>query len=50
MKTTANRRLAKVAAECSAETSVINQCLVLRINTCGDKRQLRQAPNRYRQV
>jgi|GEM_PF-426437 len=30
-----NRRLAKVAAQCSADTFVVNQSLVLRINICG---------------
>ena len=45
----ANRRLAKVAVLCSADTFVVNQSLVLRINICGENRHLRQAPNRYRQ-
>jgi hypothetical protein len=45
--TTANRRLAKVAVQCSADTFVVNQSLVLRINICGENRHLRQAPNRY---
>ena len=39
-----NRRLAKVAVQCSADTFVANQSLVLRINICGEKRHLRQAP------
>jgi hypothetical protein len=43
---TDNRRLAKVAAQCSADTFVVNQTLVLRINICGENRHLRQAPNR----
>jgi len=30
-----NRRLAKVAVQCSADTFVVNQTLVLRINICG---------------
>lgn len=42
-----NRRLAKVAVQCSADTFVVNQSLVLRINICGKNRHLRQAPNRY---
>jgi hypothetical protein len=42
-----NRRLAKVAVQCSADTFVVNQSLVLRINICGENRHLRQAPNRY---
>jgi hypothetical protein len=41
-----NRRLAKVAVQCSADTFVVNQSLVLRINICGENRHLRQAPNR----
>jgi len=43
---TANRRLAKVAVQCSADTFVVNQTLVLRINICAQNRHLRQAPNR----
>jgi len=30
-----NRRLAKLAVQCSADTFVVNQSLVLRINICG---------------
>jgi hypothetical protein len=45
-----NTGLAKVAVQCSADTFVVNQSLVLRINICGENRQLRQARNRYRQV
>jgi len=41
-KTGANRRLAKVAVQCSADTFVVNQSLVLRINICGANRHLRQ--------
>jgi len=41
-----NRRLAKVAVQFSADTFVVNQSLVLRINICGENRHLRQAPNR----
>jgi hypothetical protein len=48
-KTTANRRLAKVAVQFSADTFVVNQTFVLRINICGENRHLRQAPNRYSQ-
>lgn len=48
MKTAAaNRRLAKVAVQCSADSFVVNQSLVLRINICGENRHLRQAPKRY---
>ena len=42
-----NTGLAKVAAQCSADSFVINQSLVLRINICGENRHLRQAQNRY---
>ncbi len=45
---TANTGLAKVAVQCSADTFVVNQSLVLRINICGEIRQLRQALERYR--
>ena len=44
-----NRRLAKVAVQCSADTFVVNQSLVLRINICGENRHLRQARKRYLQ-
>ncbi len=45
-KTTgANTGLAKVAVQCSADTFVVNQSLVLRINICGENRHLRQARN-----
>jgi len=44
--TTANSGLAKVAVQCSVDTFVVNQSLVLRINICGENRHLRQAPNR----
>jgi len=33
--------LAKVAVRCSADTFVVNQSLVLRINICGENRHLR---------
>ncbi len=45
-----NTGLAKVAVLCSADTFVVNQSLVLRINICGENRHLRQARNRYRQA
>ena len=45
--TATNTGLAKVAIQCSADTFVVNQSLVLRINICGENRHLRQAPNRY---
>jgi len=41
-----NSGLAKVAVQCSADTFVVNQSLVLRINICGESRHLRQAANR----
>ena len=46
---TGNTGLAKVAVQCSADTFVVNQSLVLRINICGENRHLRQARNRYSQ-
>jgi len=45
-----NTGLAKVAVQCSADTFVVNQTLVLRINICGENRHLRQARKRYWQV
>jgi hypothetical protein len=42
-----NTGLAKVAVQYSADTFVVNQSLVLRINICGENRHLRQARNRY---
>ncbi len=41
-----NSGLAKVAVSVSADTFVVNQTLVLRINICGESRHLRQAANR----
>jgi hypothetical protein len=49
-KPAANTGLAKVAVQCSADTFVVNQSLVLRINICVENRHLRQARNRYGQV
>ena len=43
-----NTGLAKVAVQFSADTFVVNQSLVLRINICGENRHLRQARKRYR--
>ena len=45
-KAAANRCLAKVAVQCSADTFVVNQSLVLRINICVENRHLRQARKR----
>ena len=42
-----NTGLAKVAVQCSADTFVVNQSLVLRINIYGENRHLRQARKRY---
>ena len=44
---TDNTGLAKVAVQCSADTFVVNQTLVLRINICGENRHLRQAAKRW---
>jgi hypothetical protein len=44
--TSHNTGLAKVAVQCSADTFVVNQSLVLRINICGENRHLRQARKR----
>jgi len=43
---TANSTYKKVAVQCSADTFVVNQTLVLRINICGKIRQLLVAANR----
>ena len=42
-----NSGLAKVAVQFSADTFVVNQTLVLRINICGKNRHLLAAANRY---
>jgi len=42
-----NSGLAKVAVSFSADTFVVKESLVLRINFCGEKRHLRQAAKRY---
>ena len=44
---THNTGLAKVAVQCSADTFVVNQSFVLRINICGENRHLRQARKRW---
>lgn len=41
-----NSGFKKLAVQCSADTFVVNQSLVLRINICGENRHLRQALNR----
>jgi len=43
---TANSTYKKVAVQCSADTFVVNQTLVLRINICGKNRQLLVAAHR----
>ena len=45
-KTSYNRTYKKLAVQCSADTFVVNQSLVLRINICGKNRQLLIAANR----
>jgi len=45
-KTAYNSGLAKVAVQCSADTFVVNQTFVLRINICDKNRHLRQAATR----
>lgn len=45
-----NTGLAKVAVQCSADTFVVNQDLVLHINICDENRHLRKARKRYRQA
>ena len=47
---TGNTGLAKVAVQCSADTLVVNQSLVLRINICGENRHLRHARKRWVQA
>ena len=44
---TDNSGFAKKRVQCSADTFVVNQSLVFRINICGENRHLRQARNRY---
>jgi len=43
---TANSTYPKGGVSCSADTFVVNQTLVLRINICGKNRQLLIAANR----
>jgi len=45
-----NSGLAKVAVQSSADSFVVNQTLVLRINICGENRHLRQAAKRWQQA
>ncbi len=41
-RATANTGLATVAVQCSADTFVVHQTLVLHINICGENRHLPQ--------
>jgi len=45
-----NSTYKKLVVQCSADTFVVNQTLVLRINICGKNRQLLVAANRYLQA
>ncbi len=45
-----NTGLAKVAVQCSADTFVVNQSLVLRIKIYGENRHLHQSRKRYGQL
>jgi len=49
-KTTDNTCLEKVAVQCSADTFVVNQSLVLSIDICGENLHLREARKRYWQA
>jgi len=44
-KTSYNTGLAKVAVQCSADSFVVNQSLVLRINICGENRHCAKRQN-----
>lgn len=48
--TAVNTGLAKVAVQSFADTFVVNQTLVLRINICAENRHLRQARKRWRNL
>ncbi len=43
-----NSTYKKLAVQCSADSFVVNQNLVFRINICGENRQLLVAANRYK--
>ncbi len=43
---TANSTYKKLAVQCSADTFVVQQTFVLRMNICGGNRQLLVAANR----
>jgi len=42
-----NSTYKKLAVQCSADIFVVNQTLVLRINICGENRQLLLAAKRW---
>jgi hypothetical protein len=42
-----NSTYKKLAVQCSADTFVVNQTLVIRIKFCGENRQLLVAAKRY---
>jgi len=46
ISTTGNSTYKKLAVQCSADTFVVNQILVFRINICGKNRQLLVAAKR----
>ena len=46
---TAKSTFAIGGVQCSTDTFLVNQSLVLRINICGENRHLRQARERYTQ-
>jgi len=48
--TSANSTYKKLAVQCSADAFVVNQTLVLRINICGENRQLLVAAKRCGQL
>jgi len=48
--TTGNSTYKKLAVQCSADTFVVNQSLVLRIKFCGENRQLLVAAKRWAQL
>jgi len=50
ISTTYNSTYKKLAVQCSADTFVVNQTLVLRIKFCGENRQLLVAANRWQQA
>jgi len=47
---THNSTYKKLAVQCSADTFVVNQTLVLRVKFSGENRQLLVAANRYQQA